>query len=131
MYILYNGSTFIRNQGTPSADTLTVNTTAGSQDAIGSADPFRSLTGYYLKKFMNLNVNVNPAVNSSGVHYYVYARYTDVLLMFAEAANEAGGPDFDIGGYTSKNVINAIRERGASLPPSMWISRFSWEPTRI
>jgi len=120
MYILYNGSTYIRNEGTATADTLTLLTNAGSQDAIGSADPNRSLTGYYLKKFMNLNVDVNPAVNSNGVHYYVYARYTDVLLMFAEAANEAGGPDAEIGGYTSKNVINAIRER-AGITTSFYV----------
>jgi hypothetical protein len=119
-YILYNGSTFIRNEGTASADTLTLLTNAGSQDAIGSADPNRSLTGYYLKKFMNLNVNVNPAVNSNGVHYYVYARYTDVLLMFAEAANEAVGPDAAIGGYTAKNVINAIRRR-AGITASFYV----------
>ncbi|MEX0983030.1 MAG: RagB/SusD family nutrient uptake outer membrane protein [Bacteroidales bacterium] len=106
MYILYNGSPIVRSD-----TTLFVNTTVGSQDAIGSSDPFRSLTGYYLKKFMNVNVNVDPAVNSNGLHYYVYARYTDVLLMFAEAANEAVGPDGDIGGYTAKNVINAIRNR--------------------
>lgn len=117
MYILYNGSTFIRNAGTATADTLTLITNAGSQDAIGSADPNRSLTGYYLRKFMNLNVNADPAVNSSGVHYYVYARYTDVLLMFAEAANEAGGPDVEIGGYTAKNVINAIRARAGITSP--------------
>ena len=116
-YILYNGSTFIRNAGTATADTLTVITNAGSQDAIGSADPNRSLTGYYLRKFMNLNVNVDPAVNSNGVHYYVYARYTDVLLMFAEAANEVGGPDIEIGGYTAKSVIIAIRARGGITSP--------------
>ena len=111
MYILHNGSTFIRNAGSDNADTLSVITNAGSQDAIGSADPNRSLTGYYLKKFMNLSVDVNPVVGSNGIHYYVYARYTDVLLMFAEAANQAAGPEGDIGGYTAKNVINAIRER--------------------
>lgn len=110
-YIFYNGATYIRNAGTADADTLVINTAADEQDAIGSSDPNRSLTGYYLKKFMNLGVDVNPAVNSSGIHYYVYARYTDVLLMFAEAANEAVGPDGEIGGYTAKSVINAIRER--------------------
>ncbi len=105
-YIIYNGSAIERSD-----TTIIISTAAGSQNAIGSSDPNRSLTGYYLKKFMNLSVNVDPAVGSNGIHYYVYARYTDVLLMFAEAANEAVGPDGDIGGYTAKNVINAIRER--------------------
>lgn len=105
-YIIYNGSAIERSD-----TTIIINTAAGSQDAIGSSDPNRSLTGYYLKKFMNLSVDVDPAVGSNGIHYYVYARYTDVLLMFAEAANEAVGPDGDIGGYSAKSVINAIRER--------------------
>lgn len=114
MYIMYNGSEIA------SLDTA-INTKAGSQDAIGSDDPNRSLTGYYLKKFMNLSVNVDPAVNSNGTHYYVYARYTDVLLMFAEAANEAAGPDGDIGGYTARGVINAIRDR-AGITAGFWVS---------
>jgi hypothetical protein len=115
LYIFYNGMTLIRG-----GDTLTIDVTEGSQDAPGSSDPNTTLTGYYLKKFMNLNVNVNPAVNSNGPHYYVYARYTDALLMFAEAANEAVGPDGDIGGYTARTVINAIRKR-AGISSTFWV----------
>ncbi len=115
LYIFYNGSEIEKSD-----TTLVFNTTAGSQDGIGSADPNRSLTGYYLRKFMNMNVDVNPVVNSNGIHYYVYARYTDVLLMFAEAANEALGPEGDIGGYTSKSVINAIRRR-AGITSSFYV----------
>lgn len=116
LYIFYNGSQIVKS------DTiLIINTKAGSQDAIGSADPFRSLTGYYLRKFMSTEVNVDPAVNSSSIHYYVYARYTDVLLMFAEAANAAVGPDGDIGGYTARNVVNAIRNR-AGITAQFWVS---------
>jgi len=115
LYIFYNGMTLIRG-----GDTLTIDVTEGSQDAPGSSDPNTTLTGYYLKKFMNLNVNVDPAVNSNGPHYYVYARYTDALLMFAEAANEAVGPDGDIGGYTARNVINAIRAR-AGISATFWV----------
>ncbi len=106
MYIFYNGSTVIRD-----GDTLTLNTAAGNQDALGSSDPNTTLTGYYVKKFMNLNVNPNPNVNSRATHYYVYARYTDALLMFAEAANETLGPDGEIGGYTARAVVKAIRDR--------------------
>ncbi|KKK84240.1 hypothetical protein LCGC14_2785350 [marine sediment metagenome] len=101
-------------------DTLNLDVTSGSQDAPGSSDPNTTLTGYYLKKFVNLNVNVDPAVNSNGPHYYIYARYTDALLMFAEAANEAVGPDGDIGGYTARNVINAIRSR-AGISSTFWV----------
>jgi len=107
MYILYNGATFVSSE-----DTITINTKAGSQDAKGSSDPNTTLTGYYLRKFMNLtNVDLDPAINSNGTKYYTYARYTDALLMFAEAANETAGPDGDVGGYTARQVINAIRDR--------------------
>ena len=106
-FILYNGAQFTRG-----GKTVTINTTAGTQDALGSANIYATKTGYYLKKFMNVsNVNLDPTVNSGGLHYYTYARYTDVLLMFAEAANEAGGPDANIGGYNARQVINAIRDR--------------------
>jgi starch-binding outer membrane protein, SusD/RagB family len=106
-YILHNGSQFIMG-----SDTVTINTTAGSQNAVGSTNNFATKTGYYLKKFMNVeNVNLDPTVNSGGIHYYTYVRYSDVLLMFAEAANEAVGPDGNIGGYTARGVINALRDR--------------------
>lgn len=106
-YILHNGSQF-----TMGSDTVIINTAAGSQNAVGSTNNFATKTGYYLKKFMNVdNVNLDPTVNSGGIHYYTYVRYSDVLLMFAEAANEAVGPDGDIGGYSAREVINALRDR--------------------
>lgn len=104
-FIFYNGANLGRGG-------IVINTTTGSQDALGSTDINATKTGYYLKKFMNVSdVNLDPKVNSGGLHYYTYARYTDALLMFAEAANEAVGPDGDVGGYTAREVINAIRER--------------------
>ncbi|MDQ1296795.1 MAG: RagB/SusD family nutrient uptake outer membrane protein, partial [Bacteroidota bacterium] len=106
-FILFNGAKFTRG-----GQTVTINTTAGNQDALGSTSIYATKTGYYLKKFMNVgNVNLDPKVNSGGLHYYTYARYTDALLIFAEAANEAGDPDANIGGYTARQVINAIRDR--------------------
>jgi len=106
-YIFFNGASFTRG-----AATVTINTKQGSQDALGSTNIYSTKTGYYLKKFMNVvNVNLDPAINSLGLHFYTYARYTDALLIFAEAANEAVGPDIAIGGYTARQVINAIRNR--------------------
>jgi len=106
-FILFNGAQFTRG-----GLTVTINTTDGSRDALGSTDINATKTGYYLKKFMNVgNVNLDPKVNSGGLHYYTYARYTDALLIFAEAANEAVGPDANIGVYNARQVINALRNR--------------------
>ncbi|MEC3881066.1 RagB/SusD family nutrient uptake outer membrane protein [Parapedobacter sp. 10938] len=107
LYILYNGATISR-----SGATITMNIREGSQDAGGGSDRNATLTGYYLRKFMNVSeVNLNPAVNSQGTRYYTYARYTDVLLMFAEAANQIAGPHEQLHGYSANQVINAIRDR--------------------
>jgi len=106
-YIFYNGATFVRGE-----QTITINTTDGSQDAMGSTSNYATKTGYYLRKFMNVsNVNLDPVINSGGLHFYTYARYTDALLIFAEAANESAGPDGVIGGFSAREVINAIRTR--------------------
>jgi hypothetical protein len=106
-YIFYNGASFVRG-----AATVTINTKSGSQDALGSTNIYATKTGYYLRKFMNVsNVNLDPAINSGGLHFYTYARYTDALLIFAEAANESVGPDVNVGGFNARQVINAIRTR--------------------
>ncbi|MEX0987494.1 MAG: RagB/SusD family nutrient uptake outer membrane protein [Bacteroidales bacterium] len=70
-------------------------------------------TGYYLKKLMNPNANVDPTFSNDAIHFYTYFRYTEIFLNYAEAANEAWGPDGDPNGYgfTAKDVIAAIRSR--------------------
>lgn len=70
-------------------------------------------SGYYLKKFMIETVKIDPGKPAIGqTHFYTYARYTEALLNFAEAANEAVGPDGMINGYSARAVVNAIRTRG-------------------
>ena len=64
-------------------------------------------TGYYFKK--KLNPPTRPAQGQSGANY-IYFRYTEVLLGYAEAQNEAVGPDASV-----YSAINAIRAR-VSLP---------------
>ena len=119
-YIFYNGANYKRG-----SKTITIITTAGSQDALGSVDTKATKTGYYLKKFMNVsNVDLDLKVNSGGIRYYTYARYTDALLMFAEAANEAAGPDANIGGFNARQVINAIRSR-AGITSSAYVNGLS------
>ncbi len=65
-------------------------------------------SGYYQKK--KLNPDAAPANDASGENY-IFMRYAEVLLNFAEAQNEATGPNADV-----YDAINKIRER-ADLPP--------------
>ncbi len=110
-YIMYNGSTFKVGGVTTTINTKP-NSASENVDAVGSSNDYSTKTGYYLRKFMNTeNVNLDPKVNSSGMHYYTYVRYSEALLMFAEAANEAGGPDAKFGGMSARSVMNALRSR--------------------
>jgi len=60
-------------------------------------------SGYYQRK--RLNPDAAPANNASGQNY-IFIRYAEVLLNFAEAQNEATGPNADV--YAA---INELRTR--------------------
>lgn len=84
-------------------------------DALNSIN-ISTKTGYYLKKFMNPDVSLDPSgVVTGAPHFYTYARMIEAYLNFAEAANEAGGPDANFGGHTAREAINQIRTR-AGIP---------------
>ncbi len=77
-------------------------------------------TGYYLKKLLRPDVNLNPAAINTKTHIYNHVRYTELFLIYAEAANQAWGPDADPNGYgfTPRTVIRAIRKRAGITPAS-------------
>jgi starch-binding outer membrane protein, SusD/RagB family len=70
-------------------------------------------TGYYLKKFMNESVKLDPGSAVSAAHNYSLFRVTEVLLNYAEAANEAWGPTGDPNayGFDAKTLLGKIRTR--------------------
>ena len=75
-----------------------------------------SRTGYYLKKFLNDGLNLPQ--NGTQVHHWPLFRYGEVLLEYAEAMNEAYGPD-DANGYTltARQALNNVRSRtGVAMP---------------
>lgn len=80
-------------------------------------------TGYYLSKFMLDNVSVsNPTVNQN--QFNTYFRFTEVFLNYAEAANEAWGPDADPEGYgfTARSILGAIRKRAGITQPDNYLA---------
>jgi len=67
-------------------------------------------TGYYFKKRLD---NLHPPGSNLCGMNHVYYRYAEVLLGYAEAQNEAAGPDASV-----YEAVNAIRQRpGTDLPP--------------
>jgi hypothetical protein len=74
-----------------------------------------AITGYGLKKYSIYDKGAPPAGKSDlkagqSETNYIILRYADVLLMYAEAKNEAAGPD-----ATVFTALNAVRER-AGMP---------------
>jgi hypothetical protein len=88
---------------------------------INPKDHLYTHTGYYLKKFWPKELqNSTPSPGSSTMPGFYY-RYGEVLLNYAEAMNEAFGPDVDGLGrantITSRDAVNRIRAR-LVCPPS-------------
>ena len=94
LYICYNGNKVGSNGNKKTGVGGGVN----AKDSINNS----TRTGYYLKKLLREDVNLNPVSATTKYHYEVYIRYTELFLIYAEAANEAWGPD-------GKGLIRFIR----------------------
>ncbi|PWJ35014.1 putative outer membrane starch-binding protein [Sediminitomix flava] len=110
-YVVYNGN----NLGS-----RTIYTNLGEEDAKGAIINASSITGYYMKKLLNDNLDFTGINDEKGEYFYALFRYTEVLLNFAEAANEVGGPDAMIDipnkngekfSFTPREIIERIRNR--------------------
>jgi hypothetical protein len=114
-FVVVNGSSFGGG---------TINTgVGGGIDRLDSIPQFSTKTGYYLKKLLRPDVRLNDDGSAVGQrHYDVYFRYTELFLIFAEAANEIGGPDQQINGMTPRQVIEAIRERAGIAQPDNYLA---------
>jgi len=72
-----------------------------------------SLTSYIMEKYVDLSkIPISGATAPSSTQHYIHLRYADVLLMYAEAKNEATGPD-----ATVYAALDAVRARtGVNMP---------------
>ena len=75
---------------------------------------------------MSEKVRLDPGSSVNTGHTYTLIRMTEVLLNYAEAANEAWGPHNDPNGYgfTPKSKITELRDR-AGLTPDDYIASIS------
>ena len=79
------------------------------EGADASPNPNATKTGYYLRKFLNEDVNIQTGGSSSG-HVIPLFRLAEIYLNYAEALNECDPTNPDIALY-----LNKVRNR-ASLP---------------
>ena len=78
-----------------------------------------SKTGYYLRKFLAPNLNL--VEGGSTDHIWPLYRYAEVLLNYAEAMNEAYGPDNDPKGYgmTAREALTEVRNSASTSLPAV------------
>jgi len=103
--ILYNTSTFKSKQ---------LECWIGGANAAPKTNATK--TGYYLKKYVIEAINLTPTNTTTRQHTWVLFRYGEVLLNYAEAMNEAYGPEnASTLGMTALQAVNLIRTR-AKMP---------------
>lgn len=105
LYIVTNGSTL-----GPNSSTITTLGTS-TNDGVNQTET-STRTGYYMRKHLRTDVNLNPLYANTQNHYTAHIRYTEIFLNYAEAANEAYGPKgTGTHAYSAYDVIKAIRQR--------------------
>lgn len=101
LFIIYNGQSF---------KSKAVETFVGGKDNVPT-NINNTKTGYYLRKFLSESAawaTGTTAVNRN--RPWIFFRYAEILLNYAEALNEASGPVADV--YT---YVNQVRAR-AGMP---------------
>lgn len=103
--VLYNGVSWMG---------ATVDTYEGGDD-MGSVNSTR--TGFYLRKMLSATAKWY-GVTGTAYHCFPIIRYAEVLLNYAEAMNEAYGPEADPKGYglSAKQAVEMIRQRAGLSP---------------
>ena len=98
--VVYNGSTF---------SSTGIETFTGGNSGLPKSNATK--TGYYLSKWVNQSVDL--VANTSTVHTWIYFRYGEILLDYAEAMYNAYGATADPLGYgmTALDAANKVRQR--------------------
>ena len=117
LYICYDGNRV--------SNIVITTATGGGQNAKDSLET-STRTGYYLKKLLREDVNMNPVSTNTQKHYDARIRYTEIFFAYAEAANEAWVPT-GVGtyGFSAVDVIRAIRQRAGITQPDQYLNSIS------
>ena len=108
--IVYDGSLY--KPGFP-----IITTRVGGTDPIDQSGFTSTVTGYFTKKRIDPTVDISSNYGAqSSYQNYTFFRYAEVLLSYAEAQNEATGPD-----QTVYDAVDEVRARGglSGLPTGL------------
>lgn len=80
-----------------------------------------SYTGFLMEKYVDLSITPFTSTTATATDQdYIHLRYADILLMYAEAKNEATGPDASV--YAA---INQVRARTGIAMPAIDQSKYN------
>nr|WP_295870295.1 RagB/SusD family nutrient uptake outer membrane protein [uncultured Chitinophaga sp.] len=105
--ILYNGASY-------RGSVIQTFTPGGKDSKDGPSNWNASKTGYYLRKFLDDKNPIDNPWDVAGLQPWIYIRYAEVLLNYAEAQNEAAGPDAGV-----YNAVNQVRQRASVHQPAL------------
>ncbi|UWY27686.1 RagB/SusD family nutrient uptake outer membrane protein [Flavobacterium sp. TR2] len=111
------------NQATAGVNNTVITTASdgSTNDALNKVGT-STRTGYYMKKLLRQDVNLNPNAVNNQRHYKPRMRYTELYLIYAEAANEAWGPlASGSAGFSAYDVIQALRKRAGISQPDLYL----------
>ncbi len=103
-FIFHNGEVY-------SATGTTIETFQGGSDAPGGLNQLGTRTGYYLQKLLSNNIILTPGNEADDNDMRVFLGEPELLLNFAEAANNAFGPNDARYGYSAADALRAVRQR--------------------
>lgn len=103
--VVYNGASFKSTQ---------IETFTGGNSGLPKQNATK--TGYYLSKWVNQSVDLVNGTTAN--HNWIYFRYAEILLNYAEAMYNAYGAEANGPGYslTALQALNMVRQR-AGVPP--------------
>lgn len=108
-WILYNGAAFpVAGRPSPFIQWTYLGSKENGGQGDGYRDDYGTSTGYYSRKAIDLSL-AQPAVYTSGTDW-IEIRYAEVILNYAEAANELNQTQ------EAYDVLTRIRSRAGILP---------------
>lgn len=123
--IIYHGATYaaFANQ-----KNYTFDMSEGGKNRVTNA---ATTTGYYLRKFCDFAACDPVTEKGYAYHVWPYFRYAEILLNYAEAANEFGGPDYKVSSasypLTPVEALNTIRRRAGMPDVETTFQRRGWQ----
>jgi len=89
-------ATVLYNNAPYRGSTVQIYTPNGKDSKDGPSNWNTTKTGYYLRKFMDDDNPIDNPWNVAGLQPWIYFRLAEIYLNYAEAQNEAVGPDASV-----------------------------------